>query len=398
MKQVLKFILVLLLLPLSVSAQDKQAILKMDTMVIKLYQKENYQKCLEVLDKQQTLVSKLLGEQDTAYFQNLRLKARCQYRLKDYQGAVKSAQDAVDNWKKYHDTEKRDYPLALDNLAMYLSAGPTPDSISALKYAKEALQRYEKYMVNDYDLAVILLHVAEYSNVTGNPSDAVKYELRGLNIFKEIFGEHSDEYIGELAYLHDYYNANGQSQKAKDTENLITKLQEEQDKDMADLPELIEFKTVEECRAHVKDAYKCIVYYLNHKLNADKMSQAAGYVMKWSMVTDQVHVLVGKEEAQLMNSEKSMPYAIAYFAGCCRFAIENDSADFSNAMFCSAMIDVLNFYMGGNDELTGKVAYLDKFVNTYKKDGMDALKALLDKYYVKLSKDMEKAKKVEMPK
>ena len=168
MKQVLKFILVLLLLPLLVSAQDKQAILKMDTMIIKLYQKENYQKCLEVLDKQQTLVSKLLGEQDTAYFQNLRLKARCQYRLKDYQGAVKSAQDAVDNWKKYHDTEKRDYPLALDNLAMYLSAGPTPDSISALKYAKEALQRYEKYMVNDYDLAVILLHVAEYSNVTGN--------------------------------------------------------------------------------------------------------------------------------------------------------------------------------------------------------------------------------------
>lgn len=398
MKHVLKFILVLLLLPLSVSAQDKQTIQKMDTMIIKLYQKENYQKCVEVLDKQQTLVAKLLGEQDTTFFQNLRLKARCQYRLKDYQGAVKSAQDAVDNWKKYHDTEKRDYPLALDNLAMYLSAGPTPDSISALKYAKEALQRYEKFMVNDYDLAVILLHVAEYSNVTGNPSDAVKYELRGLNIFKELFGEHSDEYIEELAYLHDYYKANGQKQKAKDTEDLINKLREEQAKDMADLPELIDFKTVEECRAHVKDAYKCIVYYLNHKLNADKMNQAAGYVMKWSMVTDQVHVLLGKEEAQLMSSEKSMPYAIAYFAGCSRFALENDSADFSKAMFCSAMIDVLNFYMGGNDELTGKIAYLDKFVNTYKKDGMDALKALLDKYYAKLSKDMDKAKKVEIPK
>ena len=398
MKHVLKFILVFLLLPLSMSAQDKQTIQKMDTMIIKLYQKENYQKCVEVLDKQQTLVAKLLGEQDTTFFQNLRLKARCQYRLKDYQGAVKSAQDAVDNWKKYHDTEKRDYPLALDNLAMYLSAGPTPDSISALKYAKEALQRYEKFMANDYDLAVILLHVAEYSNVTGNPSDAVKYELRGLNIFKELFGEHSDEYIEELAYLHDYYKANGQKQKAKDTEDLINKLREEQAKDMADLPKLIDFKTVEECRAHVKDAYKCIVYYLNHKLNADKMNQAAGYVMKWSMVTDQVHVLLGKEEAQLMSSEKSMPYAIAYFAGCSRFALENDSADFSKAMFCSAMIDVLNFYMGGNDELTGKIAYLDKFVNTYKKDGMDALKALLDKYYAKLSKDMDKAKKVEIPK
>lgn len=398
MKQFFKIILILLLLPLSASAQDKKAILKMDTMIINLYQKESFQKCLEVLDKQQTLVAKLLGEQDTTYFQNLRLKARCQYRLKDYSGAVKSAQDAVDNWKIYHDTAQRDYPLALDNLALYLSAGPTPDSISALKCAKEALQLYEKYMVNDYDLAVILLHVAEFSNVTGNPSDAVKYELRALNIFKEVFGEHSDEYIAELAYLHDYYNANGQKQKAKDTEDLITKLQEEQDKEMADLPEPMEFKTVEECRAHVKDAYKCIVYYLNHKLNADKMNQAATYVMSWSMVTDQVHVLIGKEEAQLMNSKKSMPYAVAYFAGCCRFALENDSADFSNAMFCSAMIDVLNFYMGGNDELTGKVAYLDKLVNAYKKDGLEALKALLDKYYAKLSKDMEKAKKVEVAK
>lgn len=398
MKKVIKLLLFFLLLSLSVSAQDKKTILKMDTMIINLYQKESFQKCLEVLDKQQTLVAKLLGEQDTTYFQNLRLKARCQYRLKDYQGAVKSAQDAVDNWKKYHDTDKRDYPLALDNLAMYLSAGPSPDSISALKYAKEALQRYEKFMVNDYDLAVILLHVAEYSNVTGNPSDAVKYELRGLSIFKELFGEHSDEYIGELAYLYDYYKANGQKQKAKDTEDLIIKLQEEQAQEMADLPELMEFKTVEECRAHVKDAYKCIVYYLNHKLNADKMNQAASYVMSWSMVTDQVHVMIGKEEAQLMNNEKSMPYAVAYFAGCSRFALENDSADFSNAMFCSAMIDVLNFYMGGNDELTGKVAYLDKLVNAYKKDGMDALKVLLDKYYAKLAKDKEKAKKVEVPK
>ena len=353
---------------------------------------------MEVLDRQQTLVVKLLGEQDTTYFQNLRLKARCQYRLKDYQGAVKSAQNAVDNWKKYHDTEKRDYPLALDNLAMYLSAGPTPDSISALKYAKEALLRYEKYMVNDYDLGVILLHVAEYSNVTGNPSDAVKYELRGLNIFKDIFGEHSDEYIGELAYLHDYYEANGQKQKAKDTVALISKLREEQSKNMADLPEPIKFKTVEECRTHVKDVYKSIVYYLNHLLNADKMEQAATYVINWSMATDQVHVLIGKEEAQLLSNEKSYPYAVAYFAGCSRFALENDSADFSNAMFCSAMIDVLNFYMGGNDKLTGKVAYLDKLANTYKKGGIDALKALLEKYYAKLSKDMDKAKKVETSK
>jgi len=114
MKHVLKFILVFLLLPLSMSAQDKQTIQKMDTMIIKLYQKENYQKCVEVLDKQQTLVAKLLGEQDTTFFQNLRLKARCQYRLKDYQGAVKSAQDAVEAYSDTTSVDSSDYAEQTD--------------------------------------------------------------------------------------------------------------------------------------------------------------------------------------------------------------------------------------------------------------------------------------------
>ena len=128
------------------------------------------------------------------------------------------------------------------------------------------------------------------------------------------------------------------------------------------------------------------------------MDQAANYVMKWSMVTDRVHVLIGKEEAELMNDKRSWPYAVAYFAGCSRYALETDSADFSKDMFMSAMMDVLNFYMGGNDELTGKVDYLEKYVNVYRKNGVEALKTMLDKYYAKLSRDLEKAKKVEVTK
>lgn len=100
MKQLLKLTLLLLLLPISLMAQDKSSIDKMETMAQNLYQKGDYKKCLDVLQEQQKLVAKLLTEKDTVYFKNLRTQARCYYRMRDFGNAQKVAKEALDNWQQ----------------------------------------------------------------------------------------------------------------------------------------------------------------------------------------------------------------------------------------------------------------------------------------------------------
>lgn len=397
MKLLLKLTLLLLLLPMTTQAQDRSAITKMDTMALKLYLREDYKKCAEVLQKQKNLVAKILTEKDTAYFANLRFQARCYFRLKDYEKAQKVAKEALDNWEQNHDLNNRSYILMLDNYATYLGSGDKPDYEVALKYAKDALERYEKLQKNDVDMAFILIHVAENSYDTKKYADALKYEIRALHIYKEIYGEHSDEYIGELEYLANYYDGNGQAQKAQEVRDLQEKLSKEKDKGAADLPPMTEFKTADECRAHKDDAMKIIDYYLHHLLTADQMSEAAGYIMNWANTTDLVTINLGEEEAALFT-EKGLPYGIAYMAGCSEYALATDSAEFSKEMFRHAMTRVLNFYHGGNKDLTGKVPYLEKFIKENDKNGTDAAMALIDKYYEKLMKQVNnpKIKRMEL--
>lgn len=386
MKQLLKLTLsLLLLLPLAVQAQDKKSIAKMDTMVMKLYEKESYKKCVEVLQKQKTL----LDEKDSLYFANLRFQARCYFRMKDSDNAIKTAKAALDNWEQYQDKNSVNYILMLDNYAFYLSTADKPDYETALKYSKEALSRYEKRQQNDESMAVILFHVAENCSLLKQYADAVKYELRALSIYKNLYGEHDDSYIRELDYLADFYEGNGQMQKAQETRDLQEKLSKEQEDGIADLPEMIEFKTPDECRAHKADALKMVQYYITHLLSADKMENAAQYVMNWSAVTDLVHITIGKDEAELFT-EKYYPYAVAYIAGCCEYALVEDSADFSKDMFRSAIARMLDFYVGGNKDLTGKVPYLEKYMKAANKEDSAPLLALLDKYYDKLMKTVEK--------
>ena len=294
MKLLLKLTLLLLLLPMTTQAQDRSAITKMDTMAFKLYLREDYKKCAEVLQKQKDLVAKILTEKDTAYFANLRFQARCYFRLNDYEKAQKVAKEALDNWEQNHGLNNRNYILMLDNYATYLGCGDKPDYEAALKYAKDALERYEKLQKNDVDMAFILIHVAENSYDNKKYEDALKYEIRALHIYKEIYGEHSDEYIGE-------------------------------------------------------------------------------------------------EEAALFT-EKELPYGVAYMAGCSEYALATDSAEFSKEMFRHAMTRMIIFYHGGNNDLTGKVPYLEKFTKEYDKNGIDAVMALIDKYYEKLMKQVNDPK------
>lgn len=395
MKLFFRLTLCLLFLPMYLQAQDADLIQKLDSVAKSLYDQENYKKCAEVLEKQKELILKKSGEKDSLYFSALVLQSSSCFLSEEYDKAVDLAKEALDIWAKKYDLNDPNYILMLNNYGAYVGNGKNPNHELGLQYGLKALDMYEKLMVRDENLTFILEHIAAELSQLNRSSEAVKYELRAISILKEVDGEHSEEYLSGLESLSSYYRESGQEDKAKETDDLYAKLSEEKENGIVDLPEFIEFKTVEECRAHTQDAYIYIDYYLNHMLNADKMGQAAGYIMGWSMVTDQVKIMIGMNEAKLSSDKKTLPYFVAYMAGCSKYAILADSAQFNRDMYVYSMAHVLDFY-NGNKAFTGKVNYLEKFANVFDKKGEGALEAMLTKEYEKLMQEMDKANRVNL--
>ena len=71
---------------------------------------------------------------------------------------------------------------------------------------------------------MMLIHMAEACHFNDLHQDAIRYELRGLDIYKELFGEASEPYVSELNYLKQYYEGAGDTQKASQVEKQMEQL------------------------------------------------------------------------------------------------------------------------------------------------------------------------------
>lgn len=361
---------------------------ELDSVAMRLFLEKDFLKSTEVRQQHLDVLRQLYGETDSTYIQALVQLAKCYYRTERLPKAVEAAQRIVDLYGQNHSTTDRSYAFYLDNLALYQAANHQNED--ALANSMKALDVYDKAGLHDVDLSIILMHVAENLHDQGRSEEAIRHELRALNIMRNEYGEHSEEYLNELPYLKAYYEKAGQTDKAKKLQERITKLKEEAEKGIADLPEPVDFTSAELCHEHNADMLKYCNYYFNHYFSAPQMMQAINYIMQWTTVSDDVHILVGEGETKLLATPETMPYGVGYMAGCAQYALETDSADFSYEMYEYAMITMLNHYIA-NKELTGEVAYLEKYIKAHEKS-YDALIAMIRKSYDKILADQEKGK------
>lgn len=362
--------------PSSISAQSltKQAL---DSLANKYFNEQNYEKSLALRQRHLEALKQEVGDTDSVYIMTLIQVGKCYYRMNETVKAIDCAQQVVDRYGRYVSQNDENYAFLLDNLALYQSADNR--YAEGLKNAEQALAIYQRFYTHDHDLAVIYERVAELSHHLGDHAKAVRTELMALNVLKKLYGEHSQEYLDEAPYLQKYYEANGNADKAEALASRLETLAKETNDGIVDLPEPIEFESAEQANAHNNDALRCIKYYLNHYVTADQINEAAQYILRWSEATSDSHVVIGENEAKMMNQRSSMPYAVAYLAGCGRYALETGEADFTLDTYKGAMVDVLNFYQA-NKQHTGTVKYLEQYIKTYEK-GRDRLEEALEKNF-----------------
>lgn len=354
---------------------------------IQLFKQEKFKQAGEVMQKILNLFKEANNAHSKTYAMSLVQLGKCQYRLNQLEKAIATAQEAADIYGQYVSNEDAQYAFLLDNLALY--QGTAKDTKAALDNSKKALKIYETKLENNHDMAVILMHVAENSSFEGLHADAVKYELRALGILKQLYGEHSQQYLDEVPYLEKYYKMNDEMDKANKLADRIKTLTEETKAGKADLPPMMEFKTVEACTKHKNDMLRYCDYYLHHLLSADQMGDASQYIMNWTITTDLVTIKLGEAEAKMFNKENAIPFFTSYSAGCAEYAIKNGTKEFSLDLYKYAIIAALNHYSANKKILKKPVKEMDKYLNLYQKSPEEFNKQL-EKNYAQLAKDEQK--------
>ena len=200
---------------------------KLDSITVKLMNQQRYEDAIKAKERELTILKTLYGEKDSTYICQLAFSAKLYYRNKQVEEAVKIVEKAVQLYADNISNNDGLYAFYLDNLSLY--------QLSAEEYDKDrencrkALTIYEQLGKKDYDLAIILMRMAEICHYNGENQEALKFELRSLNTIQNVFGRHSDEYIAELPFLQKYYQALGDEKNAKEIEETIKKLKKEKE-------------------------------------------------------------------------------------------------------------------------------------------------------------------------
>ena len=341
---------------------------KLDSVTVKLMNQKRYEDAIKTKESELAILKALYGEKDTTYIKQFAFSAKLYYRNEQPDMAAKIVEQAAQLYADNVSNSDAMYAFYLDNLSLYQSSNNEYDK--AKENSRKALTIYEKLGQQDFDLAIILMHMAETSHYCGESQEALKYEIRSLNIIKKLCGEHSDEYIGELPFLQKYYQAVGDEKNAQRVGEKIEKLQKEKDDGFVDLPELIEFKSAELCHEHNDDALKCIQYYLTHTIRASQMEQAAQYIMAWSIASGDVNIVIGKEVGSLASSKESMPYLVGFMAAYSYVCLRDNVKDLNEAQLMDVFDILLQFYEP-NSSLTGKVELLDKYLKLKEKGKLE---------------------------
>lgn len=372
-------------MPVSAQTMSERQAAKMDSMAVALFKGGNFKKSIELMNKWLADRLQTKGEQDSLYIQRTALLAKAYFRDQQTDQAIGSIDKAINLYGKYKSDKDTLYAFYLDNKALYLNA--KEDYKAALPLVRKALDIYEPLHRRDYDMAMILIHMAEACHFNNLHQDAIRYELRGLDIYKELFGEASEPYVSELNYLKQYYEGAGDTQKAsqvkKQMEQLVAK-NKEKEKGV----QYAQFASAEECREHNADALTAAKTYLSGRIDEQKSVKAAAYVMGWSQASPDINIVIADENMYYLQNQWQM---LAYFCGCTEYALEQQQKDFSPEMHIAAMKRALEHYKA-NRTLTGIVAEMETLSNLEKSG---KLEETLRQDAQKILQNMEKAEKKE---
>ena len=313
-----------LILSLYINAQDLQiptdsATRSSEKEAFSLFKEKNYAQALIRYESAANMRQKMNIEKDSLFEKDLLFQGKCYFRLRRIDEAVDRAQKLVNHYTTNFNKSDSVYTIYLDNLALYqASAG---NFVDAEKNSREALVIYEKLMRNDFDLAIILEHLAESCDKNSKYTEAIKHEMRALNILKTIYGEHSNDYLNEIVYLKKYYENNNNADKAQKLQETIDKLTEESKDSKIMIPEM--FATPERCHLYNKSILAGAKQYLDCDLKKTNVLEISQAIISWSKTSEEIIVDFDSIIKPILENQDNLFLIVAIVGAMTEYALEH---------------------------------------------------------------------------
>ena len=333
---------------------NREYALKADSLGKKiLAEKGSYSTGIELFMRSATIYKRLGGETDPDYYGAMALLAKCYLRNNQLQDAINVLCLLEDVYKKHAPVSEK-YAIILDNLSLYYSMADNPSK--ALEKSKEVMQICKQIDLSKQDLLYVLVHAAENYAAMKEYPEAIRIQLRALELARQLYGIGSEKYIGELKYLQQYYEGAGEKKKAQSTAETIEKLE----KPGGGVPSADELKTAEDCAYHRGDAYWCADYFINHKVSVDNALDAGRYATLWCISTDELSLEIGENLTKYLGD--SPTELTAYFCACVIIGQSYEVKELTGEMVRLAMEWTVKHYQFNRDILVKKSPELDKLV------------------------------------
>ena len=315
---------------------NREYAMKADSLGRKiLAEKGSYSTGIELFMRSATIYKRLGGETDPDYSNAMALLAKCYMRNDQLQDAINVLCLLSDVYKKNEPVSEQ-HAIILDNLSLYYSMADNPSK--ALEISKEVLQICNQIELSKEDLLYVLVHAAENYAAMKEYTEAVRIQLRALDLAHKLYGRGSEKYIGELQYLQQYYEGANDKKNAKKTADTI----EELEKPGGGVRSADELKTAEDCAYHRGDAY-CIS-------------------------TDELTLEIDECHAKYLDSPTEIT---AYLCACLIIGQTCGVKKLTREMERLAMQWTVKHYQFNRDILVNKSAELDKLVEYLENDTLE---------------------------
>ena len=342
---------------------NREYALKADSLGKKiLAEKGSYSTGIELFMRSATIYKRLGGETDPDYYGAMALLAKCYLRNNQLQDAINVLCLLEDVYKKHAPVSEK-YAIILDNLSLYYSMAGNPSM--ALEKSKEVLRMCEQIELSKQDLLYVLVHAAENHAAMGEYREAVRIQLRALDLAHQLYGRGSEKYIDELKYLQQYYEGADDEKKAKDTAETIEQLE----KPGGGVRPVDELKTVEDCAYHRGDAYWCAEYFINHKVSADHALDAGQYATAWCISTDELSLEIDERLTKYLGD--SPTEITAYICSCVIIGQAYEVKKLTREMERLAMLWTVKHYQFNRDILVKKSPELDQLLEYLKANTLE---------------------------
>ena len=333
---------------------NREYALKADSLGRKiLTEKGSYSTGIELFMRSATIYKRLGGETDPDYCNAMALLAKCYMRNNQLQDAINVLCLLSDVYKKNAPVSEQ-HAIILDNLSYYYAMAGDPSK--ALEKSKEVLRICDQIELSKLDLLLVLVHAAENYAAKEEYAEAIRIQLRALDLAHQLYGIGSEKYIDELKYLQQYYEGADEKKRAKNTADMIEKLE----KPGGGVPSVEELKTVEDCAYHRGDAYWCAEYFINHKVSADKALDAGQYATAWCISTDELSLEIDEIHTKYLGD--SPTELTAYICACVLIGQYYEVKKLTREMERLAMLWTVKHYQFNRDILVNKSSELDLLV------------------------------------